>query len=96
MHCCKERTYRNEEEKKKLINRLKKAEGQIRGIQKMVEEDVYCPEILIQVSALTGALNAFNRELLSRHIQTCVHDDIVAGNNESMDELMEVLQRLMK
>ena len=96
MHCCKEHTYRNEEDKKKLINRLKKAEGQIRGIQKMVEEDVYCPEILIQVSALTGALNAFNRELLSRHIPTCVHDDIVAGNNESMDELMEVLQRLMK
>ena len=96
MHCCKEHTYRNEEEKKKLINRLKKAEGQIRGIQKMVEEDAYCPDILIQVSALTGALNAFNRELLSRHIQTCVHDDIGAGNNESMDELMEVLQRLMK
>lgn len=70
MHCCKEHTYRNEEEKKKLINRLKKAEGQIRGIQKMVEEDAYCPDILIQVSALTGALNAFNRELLSRHIQT--------------------------
>lgn len=62
----------------------------------MVEEDAYCPDILIQVSALTGALNAFNRELLSRHIQTCVRDDIVAGNNESMDELMEVLQRLMK
>ena len=96
MHCCTEHTYRNEEEKKKLINRLKKAEGQIRGIQKMVEEDAYCPDILIQVSALTGALNAFNRELLSRHIQTCVRDDIVAGNNESMDELMEVLQRLMK
>ena len=96
MRCCKEHTYRNEEEKKKLINRLKKAEGQIRGIQKMVEEDAYCPDILIQVSALTGALNAFNRELLSRHIQTCVRDDIVAGNNESMDELMEVLQRLMK
>lgn len=96
MQCCKEHTFRNEEEKKKLINRLKKAEGQIRGIQKMVEEDAYCPDILIQVSALTGALNAFNRELLSRHIQTCVRDDIVAGNNESMDELMEVLQRLMK
>ena len=96
MHCCKEHTHRNEEEKKKLINRLKKAEGQIRGIQKMVEEDVYCPEILIQVSALKSALNAYNRELLSRHIQTCVHDDIVEGNNESMDELMEVLQRLMK
>lgn len=96
MQCCKEHTFRNEEEKKKLINRLKKAEGQIRGIQKMVEEDAYCPDILIQVSALIGALNAFNRELLSRHIQTCVRDDIVAGNSESMDELMEVLQRLMK
>lgn len=96
MECCKEHTFRNEEEKKKLMNRLRKAEGQIRGIEKMVEEDAYCPDILIQVSALTGALNAFNKELLSTHIRTCVHDDLMKGNEESLNELVEVLQRVMK
>lgn len=94
--CCHKTKDRPEKEYKDLMNRLSRIEGQVRGVRRMVEEGAYCPDILIQVSALTGALNAFNRELLSRHIQTCVHDDIVAGNNESMDELMEVLQRLMK
>ena len=87
---------RTEEEKKKLINRLKKAEGQIRGIQKMVEEDSYCPDILIQVSAVTNALNSFNKELLACHIKSCVKEDIKAGNDETINELVEVLQKVMK
>ena len=96
MHCCKEHTYRNEEEKKKLINRLKKAEGQIRGIQKMVEEDAYCPDILIQVSAVNAALNSFNKVLLANHIRTCVADDIRDGKDETIDELVTTLQKLMR
>ena len=84
------------EEKKKLVNRLKKAEGQIRGIQKMVEEDSYCPDILIQVSAVTNALNSFNKELLACHIKSCVKEDIKAGNDETINELVEVLQKVMK
>ena len=87
---------RTEEEIKKLVNRLKKAEGQIRGIQKMVEEDSYCPDILIQVSAVTNALNSFNKELLACHIKSCVKEDIKAGNDETINELVEVLQKVMK
>lgn len=87
---------RSPEDKKKLLVRLKKAEGQIRGIEKMVEDDVYCPDILIQVSAVTSALNSFNKELLSMHIKGCVIDDIKAGKEDAVDELVDVLQKLMK
>lgn len=96
MDCCKKHKYRDEEEKKKLLNRLKKAEGQIRGIEKMVEESAYCPDILIQVSAVTSALNAFNKELLASHIKSCVADDIKKGNDEVIDELVSVIQKTMK
>ncbi len=87
---------RTEEDKKKLLTRLKKAEGQIRGIEKMVEEDLYCPDILIQVSAVQSALNSFNKVLLACHIRGCVIEDIKEGKEESVDELVEVIQKLMK
>ncbi|MBR2810964.1 MAG: metal-sensing transcriptional repressor [Solobacterium sp.] len=87
---------RSQEQKKALLTRLKKAEGQIRGIEKMVENDAYCPDILIQVSAVTSALNSFNRELLACHIRSCVREDILAGRDESIDELLQVLQKMMK
>lgn len=82
--------------KEKLITRLKKVEGQIRGIEKMVEEDAYCPDILMQVAAATSALNSFSKVLLSCHIKSCVKHDIQNGNDETIDELCELLQRLMK
>ena len=97
--CCarvqrtKERT---PEEYRKLINRLSRIEGQIRGIKGMVEKSAYCPEILIQCSAVTAAMNAFNRELLANHIRSCVLDDIRAGREETIDELLATLQKLMK
>ena len=95
--CCSARhKKRTEEQKKRLITRLKKAEGQIRGIEKMVENDSYCPDILIQVSAATSALNSFNKELLACHIRSCVAEDIREGNDETIDELVSVLQKLMK
>ena len=96
VHCSTKHKKRSEEEKKKLLTRLKKAEGQIRGIEKMVENDAYCPDILIQVSAVTSALNSFNRELLACHIRSCVREDILAGRDESIDELLQVLQKMMK
>lgn len=95
-HGIHDHKYRGAEERKSLINRLKRAEGQIRGIEKMVEEDAYCPDILIQVQAVTSALNSFNRELLSAHIRGCVADDIRGGNDEVIDELVKVTQKLMK
>ena len=81
---------------KSLVNRLNRIEGQIRGIKGMLEKDAYCPDILVQVAAANAALNAFNKELLANHIRTCVADDIRAGNDETIDELVGVLQKLMK
>lgn len=96
-YCCSERHKdRSEEEKKKLMNRLKRIEGQIRGIEGMVEKDAYCPDILVQVSAVNAALNSFNKELLAKHIKTCVVDDIKEGHDETIDELVKVLQKVMK
>ena len=98
MDCCPDhRTKkRTQEEKEALMKRLKRAEGQIRGIQKMVEEDAYCPDILIQVSAVTQALNSFNKELLACHIKSCVAEDIRSGNEEAITDFVKVLQKLMK
>ena len=94
--CCKKTKQRSEEEYKSLIHRLNRIEGQIRGIRGMVERRAYCPDILIQSAAVTAAMNAFNRELLSNHIRTCVVKDIQAGNEEVIDELVTTLQKLMK
>jgi DNA-binding FrmR family transcriptional regulator len=94
-HCAKHKL-RTEKEYKSLVNRLNRIEGQIRGIKGMLEKDAYCPDILVQVAAANAALNAFNKELLANHIRTCVADDIRAGNDETIDELVGVLQKLMK
>ena len=97
MHQCEVRhKKRTADEQKKLVTRLKRIEGQVRGIQKMVEDDLYCPDILVQVSAVTSALNSFNKELLACHIRGCVATDILQGKDESIDELVTVLQKLMK
>lgn len=95
-HCSERHKERSAEEQKALMTRLKKIEGQVRGIEKMVENDIYCPDILIQVSAITSALNSFNKMLLQCHIRSCVAEDIRAGNDEAIDELCNVLQKLMK
>ena len=95
--CCSEKhTARSEEEKKKLINRLKRIEGQIRGIIGMMENDAYCNDILIQSAAVNAAVNSFNKELLATHIRTCVARDIREGKDETIDELVATLQKLMK
>lgn len=94
-HNCKI-TKREEQQKKKLMNRLSRMEGQIRGIRGMIENDVYCNDILIQSAAVKAALNSFNRELLSNHIHSCVVDDIREGKDEVVDELMDTVLKLMK
>lgn len=94
--CCHKTKERSEEEYKRLMNRLSRIEGQIRGIKGMVEKSAYCTDILVQVAAVNAALNAFNRELLSNHIRTCVADDIRKGNDEVIDDLLCTLQKLMK
>ena len=94
--CCHKTKHRSEEEYKALTNRLSRIEGQVRGIRKMLESDAYCTDILTQVSAVQAALNAFNRELLANHIRTCVADDLRSGKDETIDELVLTLQKLMK
>ena len=101
--CCKgnedgnvKHKQRDEQEKKALMTRLSRIEGQVRGIRAMVEDDRYCVDILTQVSAIQAALNGFNKELLARHIKTCVSEDIREGNEEAVDELCDLLKKLMK
>ncbi|MBE6665125.1 MAG: metal-sensing transcriptional repressor [Ruminococcaceae bacterium] len=95
-YCSHKTKERSEEEYKKLIHRLNRIEGQVRGIRKMVENSAYCADILLQVSAVNAALNAFNKELLANHIRTCVAEDIRGGKDETIDELVDILQKLMK
>ena len=94
MDCCK-RTHRNEEEKKKLLNRLSRIEGQIRGLRKMLEENAYCIDIINQASAASSALDSFNKEMLASHIRSCVADDIREGKDEKLDELVSTLSKLL-
>jgi len=94
--CCHKTKERSAKEYKDLVNRLNRIEGQVRGIKKMVENGAYCPDILIQVSAVNAALNSFNRLLLANHIRTCVTNDIRNGRDETVDELVATLQKLMR
>ena len=94
--CCKKTTARSTEEQKKLIHRLNRIEGQICGIRKMVENNAYCTDILMQSAAVNAAVNAFNKELLASHIRGCVSRDIREGKDEVIDELVTTLQKLMK
>ncbi len=97
-HCpmCQKTRHRSEEELKKLNNRLSRIEGQVRGLREMLNQEVYCTDILVQVSAVGAALNSFSRELLSEHIHTCVADGIRQGDDQVVDELVAVLAKLMK
>lgn len=93
--CCKT-TNRSEEQKKKLINRLNRIEGQVRGIRTMIENDAYCNDVLVQSAAVGAAVNAFSREVLSAHIHGCVARDIRSGRDDVIDELIKTLEKLMR
>lgn len=95
--CCTDKhTMRDDAQKKALLNRLNRIEGQIRGIKKMIEEDAYCNDILTQSAAAGAALNSFSKNLLSAHIHTCVARDIRAGKDEVIDELVDTMGKLMR
>lgn len=93
---CHKTKVRSEEEIRTLMNRLSRIEGQIRGIRGMLEKDAYCADILTQTAAVNAAINAFGRELLGSHIRSCVAQDIRAGKDETIDELLAILQKMMK
>ncbi len=94
--CSHKTKERSQKEYRDLMNRLKRIEGQVRGIQGMLEKDAYCTDILVQVAAVNAALNSFNRVLLTNHLHSCVAENVRAGNDEVLDELAGVLQKLMK
>lgn len=95
--CCSHKTKeRSQEEYKNLLNRLNRIEGRIRGIKNMVEKDAYCTDILVQVAAANAALNSFSKVLLANHMRTCVVDDIRAGKDGTIDELVATIQKLMR
>ena len=94
--CCHKTKHRSPQEQKQLSNRLSRIEGQVRGLRDMLQADAYCPDILVQVSAVSAALNSFSKELLATHIRTCVADDLRAGGTQKLDELLQLLPRLMK
>ena len=93
---CGKSRVRSEEEMRRLCNRLSRIEGQVRGLREMLEKDVYCTDILVQVSAVSAALNSFSRELLGEHLRTCVADGIRRGDEQVVDELLAALSKLMK
>ncbi len=95
-HCSGKTKQRDDKEYKDLMNRLKRIEGQVRGVEGMLENDAYCTDILTQVSAITSALNSFNKALLANHMKTCVVENIREGNEDVIDELVVTLQKLMK
>ncbi len=92
---CKKKI-RSDDEKKKLENRLKRIEGQVRGVIGMVENDSYCIDVLTQVSAISSALSSFSKELLESHIRSCVQDDVRSGGTKKVDELIKVISRMVK
>ena len=92
--CCHKTKHRSDEEQKKLTHRLNRIEGQVRGLRERLQKDAYCPDILIQVSAVSAALNSFSKELMATHIRTCVADGIRQGDDAVIDELVTTLQTI--
>ena len=89
-------TNRPEELKKKLISRLNKIEGQIRGLKNMIENDNYCDDVLTQISASKGALNGVSRLVLENHMKNCLVRDIRDNREETIDELLITIERMLK
>ena len=93
---CVKTKQRSQKEFNKLMSRLNRIEGQIKGIKNMLENNAYCTDILVQTSAAGAALNSFSKELLSNHMRTCVAENIKSGNDEIIDEFLSTLQKLMR
>lgn len=91
---CVKRKHRDDEEKKRFINRINRIEGQLRGIKQMIENDVYCDDILIQISAITNSIKSLGRVILNNHIKSCVKDELIKGNDEIIDEVINSFSKL--
>ncbi|MBR4420834.1 MAG: metal-sensing transcriptional repressor [Clostridia bacterium] len=92
-NCCSKKTKRTEEDKKQIITRLNRIKGQINGITKMVENDAYCNDVLIQLSAVKNSIKSLSSVILENHLYTCVARDLENGELDTMDEIMSLFKR---
>ena len=90
------KTHRPLETERDLIIRLNRIEGQIRGLKNMVERGDYCIDIMVQASAANAALNSFSKQILAAHIQTCIVEDVKNGNMEKVNELADIIKRVLR
>lgn len=90
---CHKLKYQNLEDKNKIIKRLAIIEGQIRGISKMIEEERYCKDILIQISSAEKGLSSLANNILENHMRTCITDEIKKGNQDAIDEIMDIIKK---
>ena len=95
-HCCAKKTKRSEEEKKRIIHRLNRIGGQINGIGKMVENDAYCNDVLVQLSAVEKSIKSLSTHILENHLYTCVARDLENGEFDTIDELISLFKRFNK
>ena len=94
--CCDKKTYRGEEEKKIINNRINRIEGQLRGVNRMIEEDAYCNDVLIQLSAIENSVKSLSNHILENHLYSCVTKDLEKGNMEIVDELISLFKKFNK
>lgn len=91
--CCKTK-HRDDEEKRMINNRINRIEGQLRGIKNMIENDVYCDDILIQISAINSSVKSLGRVILNNHIKSCVKKELISGNDKIIDEVVNSFSKL--
>ena len=95
-HCCNKKTKRSEDEKKRILHRLNRIGGQINGIGKMIENDAYCNDVLIQLSAVENSIKSLSTHILENHLCTCVARDLENGELDTIDELISLFKRFNK
>ena len=94
--CCDKKTHRTENEKKLLNNRLNRIEGQIKGVKKMISEDAYCNDILVQLSAIENSVKSLSNLLLEKHLYTCIARDLENGKIDTIDEIVSLFKKFNK
>ncbi len=94
--CCNKKTYRGEDEKRIINNRISRIEGQLKGIKKMIQEDTYCNDILIQLSAIENSIKSLSNHILENHLYSCVTRDLKNGEFDTLDEIISLFKRFNK
>ena len=94
--CCNKKTYRGEDKKKSINNRISRIEGQLKGIKKMIQEDAYCNDVLVQLSAIENSIRSLSNNILENHLYSCVTRDLENGKIETLDEIISLFKRFNK